>query len=111
MTDEILKRIDALAAKLSVTADHLYGVLVRQAHITAVVDVFWIVLGFIGIWGGVLWIKKAIKDFDNGEPFFWLGIGIICFGALLISINFNECVTGFMNPEYLAVDTLKSLFK
>lgn len=46
MTDEVLKRIDALAAKLGVTADHIWSVLMRQARIEGIEWVLW----------GTLWL-------------------------------------------------------
>ena len=39
MEDKYLKLIEALAEKSGTTSEHLYGVLVKQAPITGVVDI------------------------------------------------------------------------
>ena len=39
MNEEILKRIDTLATKLGTTAEYLWGVLIKQAHVVIWQDV------------------------------------------------------------------------
>lgn len=116
MKDEILKE---LADKLGVAIDTLWGALLKQAPISATMDVLvWVLLSALSI-GGWLWCRKIAakartKDWGNDEPYI---VGTIVVGVVsailtlvcLISLSEMEVsLAGFFNPEYWA---LKQIIK
>ncbi len=109
MNGEILKRLDALAAKLGVTADHLWGVLIRQARIEAYEWIAW----------GALWLAlscltwyltiKLYKDDDkDGELLITMGIA-----SLTTTVVGLICMSGtpglLLNPEYWALKQVAAM--
>ena len=109
MTDEILKRIDAMAAKLGVTAGQMWGVLVKQARIEAIEDIcwglFWLMLA--AICARIAW-KGYKSDEDLGDAVMICGsvVGII---FMLVAMGYIAGTPGMLlNPQYWA---LKELLK
>lgn len=102
MTDEILKRLDALAAKLGTTAQHLWAVLVREARIEAYEYVawatLWLVLGAVAAYR----FRCCFKSDDLGGPAIFCAIVATLF--FLIACG---CLAGLpgmlLNPEYWAL--------
>lgn len=114
MTDEILKRIDALAAKLGVASDHLWRVLTQQARIEAIEDLAWAAL-FFALSGASIWAIRwviARRDDDNipGE----LGV-VSVIAALVFFVVACNCIAGtpgmFLNPEYWALKQILETVK
>ncbi len=116
MNEQTSKLIEQLAAKLGTTADYLWAVLVRQAAIHSIINliefVVIIAIGFI--------IYPIITKFYRNNEFGYnigpdmlviitVGTWSILFVTCLFSIN--GIITGFLNPEYWALqeilDTLK----
>jgi hypothetical protein len=116
MSDELHKDLAALAAKLGVNVEHLWGVLVRQAYIdglSSLVTVF--CCGAAGL--GVLWLffyrRRKYKltaeprerfFLSTTEPLEYLVLGIIL--AFLVAVagnNFYWVITDFFNPEFYAL--------
>ena len=122
MNDEVLARIDALAAKLGVVGEHLWGVLVRQAYIEGAGALFGAVV-FALVAGGVLRAAFRAKAAHNpnvkryGEPVGpwkwedhpeWLigggaVVAMAVFGGSLCAIHAATCL---LNPEYAAISKL-----
>lgn len=113
MEKELLERLDMLAAKLAVTGDKLWSVLVRQARLEAWNDLFWAVallivatassLGLYRIVKGAL--DKVNEDFEVG---FAIALIIIAPVSLLLSaFYFSFLPTEFLNPDYWALTHLK----
>ncbi len=109
MNDEILKRVDALAAKLGVTVDHLWGVLIRQARIDGIEWVawgcFWLILATAT--GAVAKSIYKGKN-DDGDKF------LLCCGFALILVVFGLCCLSntlglFLNPEYWALKQVTAM--
>lgn len=118
MNEEILKRIDALAAKLSVTAAHLYGVLVKQAQMTAYIDGAWLLASLIVFIIGYTVAKRGFKMRDNWDDVPGVGIWLMVLGCVLsltsiivFTSNTAEFFTAIVNPEYLEIQQLGQLFK
>lgn len=110
MTDEVLKRLDALAAKLGVASAHLWEVLTRQARIEAIEDVFWALMWltisvFLGFVSKILFFKKEQPDAGLVVAI----VSLVCFVAACGCISNTPGM--FFNPEYWALkqilDTLK----
>lgn len=106
MNDNERQLIEQLAAKLGTTADHLWGVLLRQAPIEAVVDLFYV--GFVVVLFFVArsfhrWACADERRYDDwviGSSIAW---GAWCIFALIVMIVISELPTLFLNPEYWAL--------
>ena len=69
MSDEILKRVDALAAKLGVVSEKLWGVLVKQAYVDGAIDVI-IGMGMgLAAWLMYRWSERLWKEYKNGGEY------------------------------------------
>jgi hypothetical protein len=101
MNEQTLKLLESLAAKFGTTTEYLWGVLIKQAHISATTDLVRVLITIIV--ASIL--TKKILSVDCDDPFYkWLGIGVIWViigGAFLGSIG--GIVNGFVNPEYWAL--------
>lgn len=116
MNDEILKRIDALEAKLGVAATHIWAFYVSHAYVEAFTNLIWaLVMGFITFmlaWSCIHHYRKA----ENPERLNYrndcaegvtitCGIGTIIFGIItLVALSF--CIEGFFAPEFAAFTRL-----
>lgn len=119
VTDKIENAITTLSTKLGVAATKIWEILVKQAYITAWTDVLMICMCVIGIFI-LLLLHLRFSKYDNNDdrPYdeeYILGIMIfasaVVLALLTISLtNLNEIITGFNNPEYLALkEILKAL--
>lgn len=121
MDEKFQKLIEALAAKLGTTAEHLWGVLVRQAPISGAVDlVLCVVIAAVTVWWVALVKRKTTcppetetnrypkaEWRDEGAFLAWLVT--VIFGVLaLISVigSAQGIVAAFANPEYWALKQL-----
>ena len=106
--------LDKLAAKLGVTAQYLWGVLLKQAPIAAVLDILQdiIIIGWVCIlvkltrWA---W-KKTEKGWDEAPTALGLTVAWV-FTAVMICVvffSFTGTITAIVNPEYWALDRLLS---
>jgi hypothetical protein len=113
VNDELNKQLAALAAKLGVSVEHLWGVLVRQAYIDGVsslVTVFFCAAAGVG----VLWFffhrrrqyrltaePKERFFFSTNEPLEYMVLGTILFVLVMIAgNNFYWVISDFFNPEF-----------
>ncbi|MCD2370933.1 hypothetical protein LQ247_20175 [Bacillus sp. BS3(2021)] len=110
--DKAMEYIDKLAAKLGVAADHVYGVLVKQAFASGVTD---LIIGFvflmIAVIAGVIITKVTIKiygerycNWDCEWFFVVLAVSLLVilpgvFGIYAIT----EGIKALINPEYYAI--------
>ena len=109
MTEEILKRIDVLAAKLNTTGEHIWSILLRQARIEAIEWLCWAIF-WAGVCGlcvkGIRWCHKSEDSmWNDGFPMTVLGfVGVLTF---IFAIGCLSSVsTPFFNPEYWALKQL-----
>ena len=113
MTDEILKRLDALSAKLGVAAGHLWEILVRQARVDAFENVLLCILSLCGVCVFVRLASWVLKKAD--EEWAAFAFGCACVGAVACSIaslvGFCSLWTPLLNPEYFAFQKIVEAFK
>jgi len=116
MNPEITKLITDLAAKLGTTADHLWGVLVKQAPIESFSSIaaylFTILVIAAVIYYGYRAVKWGMENDDEVKEGGWVLIGAACLALFIwsvcLSLDLGRIVSGFLNPEYWA---LKQILK
>ena len=99
-----------LAEKLGTTVEHLWGVLVKQAPISAGINILtitvWIIVLIIV---GFYMRRKAVQWDKDIAPVLWGMFWAFAAGAFAaLCIIFGETVTALVNPEYWA---LKEILK
>ena len=112
MNEATAKLIEELAAKLGTTAEHLWGVLVRQAPISATVNaaltLAWVVALVCGWRFAVRSMKLANKDSIEVVVVRAGVIVALIFAsiatAVAITIGSVGCVSAFANPEFWALE-------
>ena len=124
MDEKTLQALTALAAKLGTTAEYLWGVLLKQAPITGVVDLLVCAAWIAGV---VAWAKfvnrkttKPARTEDEQYPSAeWsdeVGVGLAwasvvvaaIITALVVGSELSTIVAALANPEYWA---LKQILK
>jgi hypothetical protein len=110
MKEEILKRLDALAAKLGVASDKLWQILLAQGQIERTMTIVWVALSLAAtVASGLLILRNAKRfsdaSYDSGS--LYLGniivfsvIGLISLCACMGSLSY---LSGVINPEYFAL--------
>lgn len=119
LTNEVLKRIDALAAKLGTTGEYLWTVLVRQARVEAIQNIVTVILSAIVIAVSIAVLKWGIRrEVENdwwGEPgnitaiIASVTLAIVC-TVIIIQLS-NAIPTLLMNPEYWALKQVLEAMK
>ena len=111
---DIKTGISALASGLKVGAEHVYEVLIKQQLVDAIV---WLIFLIASILFLKTTIKYAMKAIEKNKPsegealmtFFGNLLAIILFIIGLFHID--VIVTGFVNPEYGAIETIIDIVK
>ena len=113
MNEATAKLIEELAAKLGTTAEHLWGVLVRQAPISAAVNaaltLAWVVALVCGWRFAVRSMKLANKDSIMHDEVVRACVIVTLIlvsiaTAVAITIGSVGCVSAFANPEFWALE-------
>ena len=122
MNDNTAKILTELADKFGTTVAHLWGVLVRQAYISAIGDVL---LSLALLVVTVIWyrivrrhttrvdngygFKRADWDDEMGVALAWILCGFFL-GATIIAgvLAVQSVVTAIFNPEYYALSQIFS---
>lgn len=110
MNEELLKRLDLLAAKLNTTGEALWASLIRQARIDAIQDSI-ITLGLlVAAYGFYRYIRWAAKDDDDGGHTLFAIVGSVV-TVILLFVYAPSIATEFLNPQYYAFDKIVHLLK
>ena len=101
-----------MADGLKITVDHLWGVLVYQQRLEAIMWLIITVITIIPILGSFKYYRKKISD-DYGDlnKDGWLMVFLMIVSAVMIisvACNIENMIQGFFNPEYGA---LKEIMK
>lgn len=113
---EIFDRLDALAAKMGVAAEHLWGVLVKQHLIYGISAVLGIIAVLaLGFYAGRQ-ARKIPGDLENskGEPnlkFVLYAANALSVVAAVLIFFMAEAVARLINPEYYALQELLDTFR
>ena len=118
MNDKTLEALTALATKLGTTAEYLWGVLLKQAPITGVID-----LALMTAWVlmTVMWFRFVLRKTTAPEPsadnqsrhadwcqeaafFSWVSaVVFVLVTALMVTSSFATTAAALANPEYWAL--------
>ena len=126
METQVTQLIEKLAAKLGTTAEFLWGVLVKQAQVDAIVATLFVAFTICYVWAWfVLHITFSKKHDENGYeknlydkhdtelsvPMAFAGfVGAIFVLAVFFSA-IPMAVSGFVNPEYSALQRILTTIK
>jgi hypothetical protein len=113
MDDKVMAKateyIDALAAKLGVAAEHVYGILVKQAFAEGIVSLAIGVLLLIGLIIGLVFAVKAFKEIADGLDVFELTLLIAIPVVIAFAVGastlgqLTDGIKHVINPEYYAI--------
>jgi hypothetical protein len=102
MNQELLQRLDALAAKLGVASEKIWDVLVYQGHVAGIVGAVVAGISVIGFYATYKLAKKY-DGYDEGPIIF--AVVVVCISILLLIIGIYNALY-LLNPEYYAVEKL-----
>lgn len=118
MNDKTTELLEKLAGKLGTTSEYLWGVLIKQAPISATVKlgelIFTIIMGFV-LWKIHKWLCEKRGPYNSIESryeeygelaYFPMGLAFVGWGIVMIITFFmiNNIIAGFFNPEYWALN-------
>jgi len=117
--EKVTQYIDALAAKLGVAAEHVYGVLVRQQVAEGIVDIVvgTLVLTLLAVVLMILYKKYGLPTVEDETDFMFLLLAAAIPVGLIIlagSYGIEELSTGIkqvINPEYYAIREILDAIK
>lgn len=125
MNDNTAKLLEQLAAKLGTTSQYLWGILLKQAHISAITTLVQILITLLG--GLMLYrvhkkLSKEDENVDRGRSLYWkyeelavipMIISSLVFIGFLISafFSFGDVINGFFSPEYWALEKVLDTVK
>lgn len=110
--DKAMAYIDKLAAKLGVAAEHVYGVLVKQAVVGGVISTVMMISAIIVAALLMKSFSKKSREFqkrfgdDDTNPYQILqwGTGLLTAVLCIVSlVNGPEMIGKIINPEYYAI--------
>jgi hypothetical protein len=114
---EIAPLLEKLAKQLGTTVEYLWGVLVRQAMISACIDILQYIMLGVATYFFVILTKKFYKISEDANwDEFWIVLPALIGIALLIIwvvafFAIQNTITGFINPEYWALRKVLEIIK
>jgi len=114
--------LENLAKKLGTTTEYLWGILIKQASISATTNLIYFVLLILS--GVTLYkiYKRLMKKDEDGNDIYCdleeraiipMIIAVIIWSIIFIIYFFEleDVINGFLNPEYWALSEVSRLFK
>jgi len=103
--ENLTSLLDQLSQKLGTTTEYLWSLLLRQASISAIEDLIFLIMTIIG--GIIIFniYKKMLKDDQYAEiTLQMIVVFVVWFVLLLMSLtNISNIINGLFNPEYWAL--------
>jgi len=115
MNEQTVQLIEKLATKLGTTSEYLWGVLIRQAPVSATINLVYFVFIVLAGVGLYKLHKRFCKEDNHGNTIYDDGDNMavifpMVFGVLLWVIlalvsffSLGDVFNGFINPEYWAL--------
>ena len=126
MEEKAFEYIDAIAANLDVAAEHVYGTLLKQAMVSGLRSVVYIIICLAVGYAILKVFKRIYADVKEGEDGIFVdsygvslgGVFSLVFGGIAlilmffaIMVDISNATTALLNPEYWAIkeilDTIK----
>lgn len=110
---ELLKRLDAVAAGIGATGKYLWEVLIRQAIALGIRDLVFGVLFAVMFCKAVSMASRTWdKDLDNdGNMFQFIASVIVLSGSFLAALGFlSDATLELINPAYYALEKVLQTF-
>ena len=126
MEEKAFEYIDAIAANLGVAAEHVYGALLKQAMVSGLRSVVYIIVCLAVGYAIIKVFKRIYSDVKEGEDSIFVdsfgislgGVFAIIIGGVAIIILFfaimadiGNATTALLNPEYWALKELLNTIK
>ena len=127
MEERAFEYIDALAANLGVAAEHVYGALLKQAMVSGVRSLVFIVICLAVVYMVLRLLNRIITDVKEGnnDSIFVDGWGISPAGIIasfaggiamfilfiVILADISNATTALLNPEYWALKEILGMIK
>tara|TARA_R110002020_G_scaffold241717_4_gene454956 strand:+ start:123 stop:509 length:387 start_codon:yes stop_codon:yes gene_type:complete len=116
MYQDIKGAVASIAEGLSIGAEHVYTVLVRQQVVTSIVMSIVLIIGSMGF---VLILNALAKSAKEDARYWHKEMSVIHVILLLCTfivmfvglINLDTIITGFVNPEYGAMHEIIDMIK
>lgn len=106
MDDKTEVLLTKLAEKFGTTAEHLWGILIRQAPISSVCDIITTILCLAYVLWSIWYFRThaRIEDKPRLSAFWFLVLGFIPACMFLYGLcSMPLIISGFINPEYWAL--------
>lgn len=126
MEEKAFEYIDAIAANLGVAAEHVYGALLKQAMVSGLRSVVYIIICLAVSYVIIKMFKRIYSDVKEGEDGIFVdsygvslgGVFALIFGGIAIIIMFfaimadiGNATTALLNPEYWALKEILTTIK
>lgn len=109
--------LSGAADALKTGSEHVYEILVRQQYVQSISLLMVILLGVTASYFAFKFvnrqsIKDGLEDVEPGAVFAVLGVvGLIGGTLVFAAVHATKIVTGFVNPEYGAIQDLMEFIK
>jgi hypothetical protein len=121
MNEQAMKMIGEISEKLGTTAEHIWGVLLRQAYIDSITNILSLLLGFVVcsvVWMifGFLFVEQNNPENRVGCEFVLVCVGVVSgiFSIVLVLalvIGIGPIINGFVNPDFVAFNYILNNIK
>lgn len=100
---QVLSRVDQLAAKLGVAAGYIWTIYVRQARVEAITDGISALALAALAFAAVRLVIKWGKEKDDEHDFAVAGLaGVVVFATISASVLVYTALQAVLNPQYWA---------
>lgn len=117
MNEQTTQLIEQLAQKLGTTTEYLWGILIKQAPVSATIDLIYfiiIIILCVLFWRIHRYFCKTDKYSDYEDlliiPMVFIGSFILILAAMSF-FSLGDIITAFINPEYWALDEVLDAMK
>lgn len=126
MEEKAFEYIDVIAANLGVAAEHVYGALLKQAMVSGLRSVVYIIISLAVGYAIIKMFMRIYSDVNEGEDGLFVdssgvslgGLFALMFGGMAIIIMFlaimadiSNATTALLNPEYWALKEILATIK
>lgn len=112
MNEQTTKLLEQLAAKLGTTSEYLWGILIRQAFVSATTTVIQCAIIWIACYVAYR-LHISFSNDDNKMSYYnhdWL-VALMLTATVILSIllivslfSIEDIINGYFNPEYWALN-------